>query len=128
MLLALKADIRITSNDGETVLDKALRSGHRRLGVLVYRLFVKHKNELLADGRSVETGTHAAMFAAPSYAPTNMHHPSAALHSLMEASREAAHNATARGPAGVGRFDARNMWRPLGWSWKDIEKQRRSGV
>jgi len=113
MLLALGADFRITSKDGETMLDKAIRSEHRRLSVMVFDLFDKSRDDLLSDGRTVGSGLQAALAAAPSNAPTNMHVP-ASFDSWLRSG-----NMT-----GASR-DPRLMWRPAGWSYRDIDRHRK---
>jgi len=114
MLLDLGADFRLLSKDGESVMDKALRSEHRKLGVMIYDLFLKHRDECLSDGRSLHNGMKRAVSAAPSMPPTNVPY-----HSILQSTM------------GTGNMtndlpDPRNMWRPMGWNWRDIDKQKKT--
>ena len=112
MLLALGANAFTIAKDGETLLDKALRSEHRKLGVLIYDLFVAHRDALLPDGRRVEAGMTSAISAAPSTIPATP-----------PADAASAHPALLRGEEGG---DPRLLWRPMGWNWREIRRQQQA--
>ena len=115
MLLALGANAFTIAKDGETLLDKALRSEHRRLGMLIYDLFVQHRDALLSDGRRVEAGMASALSAAPSTIPATPPPDSASTHPSLR-----------RGEGGEGGEDPRLLWRPMGWNWRDIRRQQQA--
>jgi hypothetical protein len=112
LLIEMGANYRHCSKDGETVLDKAKRSGNSRLTEMIYDLFEQlDEEEMLAGGKTVGESMDDVY-------PDG----SSVLRYQDETGRwRTIGNATQALP----QHRDSHVWRPLGWSYKDIDRMNR---